>query len=109
MKRVITKPVTGTVEIATKNTVNKKAPNMTADLKNPKRKNIGQLAGIVLMDVRKIGTKTAGAIAAILTQTAKAMAGEIQRATTKPVIGTMGIATPNMEQRLTEVDVLLDV
>ena len=51
----------------------------------------------MLMDVRKIGTKTAGAIAAILTQTAKAMAGEIQRATTKPVIGTMGIATPNME------------
>ena len=41
MKRVTTKPVTGTVEIATKNTVNKKAPNMTADLKNPKRKNIG--------------------------------------------------------------------
>ena len=105
MQRVTTKPVIGTVEIATSRRRKKEATNLNANLKNPTRvQNIGKKAN-VLLDVES----------EILCGTCEAMATVIPRATTKPVIGTrkgkLQIATKNTVkiEQLTEADVLSDV
>ena len=96
MELATTKPVIGTVEIATKNTVKKKAPNPNAYSKNPSHaKNFGKMM-TVLLDVH-------GSVSEIL--------GAKLHVTAKPVIGTVEIATKNTVslEKVTLASVLLDV